>query len=278
MKKELILIIILLLSIHSVYASVISLTTTISAETMSKNSAKLHIKILNSGDEAANNVQISSLTEDFKTDVINVGILEPNIPFEGDMNVSRTKEIDPGNYPIVVLTDYADANGYPFSSISRVDLTYKTNTVSKVSSVINELTLSGKESKKLILTVRNLDNIPHDVKVKLFLPRELKATDEERNLSIGSKEEKTLNFDVSSFSALAGSSYVVLDSIEYDDNNLHYSSFAQTIIKIVEEGKENPINLPSYWPIAVAFVLILIFLYYQISGRKKWKESEKGKS
>jgi hypothetical protein len=265
MKKKLILIIILLLSLHSVYASFISLTTTITTEVMSKNSAKLHIKILNSGDEAAYNVQISSLTEDFKTDIINVGILEPKIPFEGDLNVSRTKEINPGSYPIVVLTDYADANSYPFSSISRVDLTYKTRTVSKVSGGIPELNLSGKESKKLVLTVRNLDSIPHDVKVKLFIPRELKAVNEERSLSVGSKEEKILDFDVSSFSALVRSSYVVLATLEYEQDNLHYSSFAQTMINVIE--KKAP-SIPFWLPILTFFGLLIIFVYYFKRGKK----------
>jgi len=262
--KKLIVLFIFLFIFQIVSASVISLTTTITAETMSKNTAKLHIKLLNSGDEAAHNVQISSLTEDFKTDVINVGILEPNIPFEGDMNISRTKEINPGNYPIVVLTDYADANGYPFSSISRVDLTYKNITKSLISGMIPELTLSGKEGKKLVLTVRNLDSIPHDVKVKLFLPRELKSSDEERSLSLGSKEEKTLNFDVSSFSALAGSSYVVLTTLEYEQDGQHYSSFAQSMVNIIE--KKAP-SIPIWLPILTFFVLLIIFVYYFIKRR-----------
>jgi hypothetical protein len=266
MKKLLIIsIIILLLSLHSVYAGVISLTTTITAETMSQNTTKLHVRLLNSGDEAAHNVQISSLTGDFKTDVINTGVLEPNKPFEGDLNITNIKEINPGTYSIVVLTDYADANGYPFSSISRVDLTYKTQTYSKVSGIISELTLSGKESKKLVLTVRNLDDVTHDVKVKLFIPRELKVNDEERNLTIESKEEKTLNFDVSSFSALSGSSYVVLVSLEYEQDNLHYSSFAQSMINISE--KKSP-TIPTWLPILTFIVLLIIFVYYFKRGKK----------
>ncbi|MDI6826250.1 MAG: hypothetical protein QMD36_03590 [Candidatus Aenigmarchaeota archaeon] len=262
--KKLIILFTLLLTSHLVSARVISLTTTITADIMSENTARLHVKLLNSGDEAAHNVQISSLTEDFKTDLIYAGILEPNVPFEGDLNISRTKEINPGSYPIVVLTDYADNNGYPFSSISPAYLTYKTHTVTKVSGIIPELTLAGKESKKLVLTVRNLDNIPHDVKVKLFLPRELKTVDEERSLSIGSKEEKTLNFDVSSFSALSGSSYVVLASLEYEQDGLHYSSFAQSIINITE--KKSP-SIPFWLPILTFFVLLIIFVYYFIKRR-----------
>lgn len=277
-SKKLTLFIVWLLIIQAVSASIISLTTTITTDTMTGKTAKVQVKLLNSGDETAHNVQISLMTDSFKTDQLYVGNLDPNKPFEGDLNVSRIKEINPGTYPIVVLTDYSDANGYPFSSVSQNYITYKTPTVYKVSGIFSELSLSGKDSKKLFLTVRNLDSISHELKIKLILPRELKAVNENINLSIESKEEKKLDFDVSSFSALAGSSYVVLASIEYEYNNLHYSSFAQTIIKIVEEGKENSLNLPNYWPVAVAVVLILIFLYYQISGRRKWKESEKEKS
>jgi hypothetical protein len=277
-SKKLISFILCLLIIQAVSASVISLTTTVTTEIMGEKTAKTHVKLLNSGDETAHNVQVSLITDNFKTDQLYVGNLEPNIPFDGNINITKTKETLPGNYPLVILTDYADANGYPFSAVSRDSITYKTPTVYKVSGVFSELSLSGKQSKKLVLTLRNLDSIPHDLKIKLILPRELKAVSEDSNVTIGTKEEKKIDFDVSSFSALAGSSYVVLASIEYEYNNLHYSSFAQTIIKIVEEGEENTIQLPTYWPVAVAFVLILIFLYYQISGRRKWKESEKEKS
>jgi len=277
-SRKLAFFIIWLLIIQTVSATFISITTTITTDTMTGGIAKTHVKLLNSGDETAYNVQVSLITDTFKTDQIYVGNLDPKIPFEGNLNITKTKEIPSGSYPLVVLTDYSDANGYPFSSVSPTYMTYKNPTVSKVSGAFSELSLSGKESKKIELTLRNLDSIKHDLKIKLILPRELKVEQEDKNLSIGSKEEKKLDFDVSSFSALAGSSYVVLASIEYDDNNLHYSSFAQTIIKIIEEGKVNTIPLPSYWPVGIAVVLILIFLYYQISGRKKWKKIENEKS
>jgi hypothetical protein len=236
---------------------------------MTEKTAKTHVKLLNSGDETAFNVQISLITDSFKTDQLYVGNLDPNIPFEGDLNITKTKEISPGDYPLVVLTDYTDANSYPFSSVSQNYINYKTHTVSRVSGVISELTLSGKESKKLVLTVRNLDDVTHEVKIKLFVPRELKIDSDKLNLTIKSKEEKTLNFDVSSFSALSGSSYVVLASLEYEQDGLHYSSFAQNIVSIVE--KKSPSIAPSipFWlPILTFFVLLIIFGYYLIRGKK----------
>jgi hypothetical protein len=236
---------------------------------MTEKTAKTHVKLLNSGDEAAYNVQISLITDSFKTDQAYVGNLDPNVPFEEDLNITRTKEIFSGSYPLVVMTDYTDANSYPFSSVSQNYIIYKTRTGSKVSGTFSELNLTGKESKKLVLTLRNLDNAPHDVKVKLFIPRELKVLNEDRNLSIESKEEKTLDFDISSFSALAGSSYVVLASLEYEQDGLHYSSFAQNIVSIVE--KKSPSIAPTipFWlPILTFFVLLIIFGYYLIRGKK----------
>jgi hypothetical protein len=236
---------------------------------MIKTETKTHIRLLNSGDETAYNVQISLINDNFNVDQVHVGNLDPNMPFEGDINIKKMKEILPGDYPLVVLTDYADANGYPFSSVSPNYITYKTNTFSKLSGIFSELSLSGKESKKITLTLSNLDSIPHEVKIKLFIPRELKVLDDSRVLSVKSKEEKKLDFDVSSFSALAGSSYVVLASIEYDDNNLHYSSFAQTIVKIIEEKSSISLDLPSWSPIAIIVILIVNFIYFQFRKGKE---------
>ena len=267
--RKLAFFIIWLLIIQTVSATFISITTTITTDTMTGGIAKTHVKLLNSGDETAYNVQVSLITDTFKTDQIYVGNLDPKIPFEGNLNITKTKEIPSGSYPLVVLTDYSDANGYPFSSVSPTYMTYKNPTVSKVSGAFSELSLSGKESKKIELTLRNLDSSQHDLKVKLILPRELKVVNDNKNLSIGSKEEKKLDFDVSSFSALAGSSYVVLASIEYDDNNLHYSSFAQTMVKIIEEKSPFTFNIPSWLPILIVGILIAIFLYFQFRKGKK---------
>jgi len=253
---------------HLVLASFISLTTTISTDIMTENTTKVNVKLVNSGDEAAYNVQISLITENFQTNPIFVVVLNPNNPFEGNFTLDLEDKILPGNYPIVVLVDYADANGYPFSSVSPTSIVYKTLTSSKVSGVTQELSLTGKETKKFILTIRNLDDLPHDVDVKLILPRELKVNDEERRISIQSKEEKELSFDVSSFGALPGSSYVALATMEYDDDNSHYSSIARGMINI---GKESSTVLPEWIYIVGILILIAIFILYQFKGKKNEK-------
>jgi len=263
MKKLMILFILLLIP-QLVSAVVISLRTDISTELMTEGTTKTHVKLLNSGDEPAYNVQISLMSEDFDSTPIFIGILSPNEPFEGYFNVTLSKDILTGNYPITVLVDYEDANSYPFSSVSPSSIIYKTPTPSTVSGNIEEISLSGKKSEKLTLNVRNLDDVSHDVKVELILPRELKVFDTEKTVSIGPKEEKQLNFEVSSISALVGSSYVALASLEYEDD-LHHSSFAKGIIKIVEE---KPFEFPIWLPILSFCVLLIVFIYYFIRGKK----------
>jgi len=231
---------------------------------MTEDTTKTHVRLLNSGDEPAYNVQISLLSEDFESNPIFVGVLSPNEPFEGYFNVSLAKEILPGNYPITVLVDYADANGYPFSSVSPSFIIYKNPTPTMVSGDIAEISLSSEKSKKLTLNVRNLDDVSHDVNIELILPRELKVVDTEKIISIEPKEEKQLNFEVSSVSALVGSSYIALASLEYEDD-LHHSSYARGIIKIVEE---KPFEFPIWLPVLSFGVLLIIFVYYFIRGKK----------
>jgi len=280
MKKLLILIGLFLIP-QIALASVISLTTIISTDIMSGDTTEIRVNILNSGDEAAYSVQASVLLpDDFtvnpKTNF--VGTLNPNEPKELYFNISLKDSAYEGTYPLIVLVDYTDANGYPFSSVSPSSLIYKNPTVSKVSGVMPELSLSGKESKKLTLTLRNIDDVEHNVNIELIIPRELKVEDEKNSVLLQSKEEKKLDFDVSSFSALPGSSYVVLATLDYDYENSHYSSAVRSVIKIVA-GR--PSTFPIWVPIITFIGLLIIFIYYLIRGKhasiSHYSHSKRGK-
>lgn len=262
MKKLLILIILLLIP-HPVSAGVISLTTEVSTDPLIENSTKTHVKLLNSGNEAAYNIQVSLILPPvFSTSPEFIGTLNPNKPEEVDFNINLIGETLPGNYPLVVLTDYADANGYPFSSVSPSFIVYKNQTNSKVSGIISELMLSGRESKKLTLSIRNLDDVEHDMDVKLILPREIKVVDKKKEISIGPKQEKSLDFEVSSLSAISGSTYVILASMEYEDENLHYTSSVNGIIRIDGETTSKEPEGTSILAYVILFISIIIVLIY----------------
>jgi len=244
-------------------AKYISLTTSVTNGIIEDKMANISLNLLNGGDEAAYDVQVSLVLPDgFSSDSIFTQVLHPNEPLEGIFNITATENMIPGKYPAVVMTDYADANGYRFSTISPTSVIYRTPTVSMVSGSIPELILSGKQKKRLTVDIKNLDDIPHDVKVKLFLPRELRSDEYEKTISMKAKGEKRVDFLVSSLSALPGSNYIILVSMSYEDNNLFYSSIARGSIKIVE----SQLNIPSAIPITILFILLIVFIYTRVKN------------
>ncbi len=276
MKKIMVLLALFLLP-QLVLAGVISLTTTVSSDVINEDTGRVNVKLLNSGDEAAYDVQISLLAESFESNTIDIGRLNPNEPVEEDLEIRLKKKISPGRYPASIIVDYADANGYPFSSVSPNFIVYKTPTSSKISGLISETSLSGKKSKKLTLSVRNLDDIEHNVDVKLILPREIKVVDGEKDIYIESKQEKSLDFEVSSLSAISGSNYAVLASMEYEDD-MHYTSFANGIIRIDGEttsGQEpEGSSILAYVILFISIVFVLIYTYPKYIKRGKRVEKK----
>jgi len=277
MKKKKMLVFLLFFFIPQlVSAGIISLTTSVSSDIITENSGKIYVKLTNLGDEAAYDVKVSLLTENSESRPITIGNLNPNEPIEMDFLISLKKTIYPGKYPVVVLIDYADANGYPFSSVSPSFIVYKNSTVSKISGLIQEITLNEKEGKKLTLSVRNLDDVEHDVDVKLALPREIRVDEGEKRMSLGSKQEKSLDFEVSSLSAISGSTYAAIASIEYEEDGFHYSSFANGVIKIgsqqsssQEEKPPGQFSTYSYIVLFISIVIVLIYVYPKYIKRGK---------
>ena len=132
---------IFLLLIPIALAGTISLTTIISADLVIDD-GNIQVMLSNSGNEAAYSVQLSVLSDDFSSEPIYVGILKPEVPFNANLTISP-EELSEGNYPVVVLVEYADANGYPFSSVSPITVNYKTPCVSMVSGMFSDVSLSG---------------------------------------------------------------------------------------------------------------------------------------
>lgn len=256
---------VLSLASQSVSASMISITTTITTNVLTKNMTTAMLELMNSGDEAAYDVQASLLLpEGFESKPVFIGQINPYEPFEGNFTITFTERINKGKYPLAVLVDYTDTNGYPFSSVSSGHIIYETPTVSRIFGSMSELSLVEKESGRLVLLLKNLDETPHDTRIKLVLPAELKVVEGQRDVSIASKNEKEMYFDVTNLAGLEGSTYAVFASIEYDDDGLHYTSFAMGSIKIMKEK-----SLSIVWFLVMTFILLLsIFIHYKLRGRR----------
>lgn len=297
------LLFLILISSLTVFGRYISLSTQASTEKIVYgNETQLNVKLINSGDESAYDVQVSLiLPEGFEANSLFFRELMPNSPYEGTIKIKINENLTPGEYPIGILTDYKDANGYPFSSISSVTLFFKKQTSSQVFGILQKIKISSAEGEKeLMLKIRNLDSKQHSLKIKLFLPRELKSDiTTEKIMEINSKEEKEIKFKISNFGALPGSTYIIFATLEYDDKDdkeklLHFSSIILGIVEIVEEREEErkddkkfqltlPTlpslqNMSSTWiPLAALILLILIFILYQFKAKQESKKKKRKK-
>jgi hypothetical protein len=176
-------------------------------------------------------------------------------------NVAASSSVIPGVYPLVVKTHYADANAYPFSTVSPNFIRYRQPTPFKLRGTIKEVSLAGDSKKNLVLEVSNLDSKAHNLLVRFHLPDELAADYYSTEVNVQPRGTGKVSVPLKAFGALPGSSYVVFASMEYDEGGLHYSATAGGLVKV---GAEEAGGMPSWLPLAVLALLVAAFIYTQI--------------
>jgi hypothetical protein len=264
MRKPLIILIILAF-VGLSGASFISLTPSIDNENIvSGNESILTFSLSNSGDEPAYDVVASLfLPVGMRAEDLFAGRLDDNSSYSGRFRISLDDDILPGAYSNPLLVDYKDANGHPFSAVYSFSQVVRQAAFSKVTPRFNDLQITDKGGGDLKLSLRNLDEKAHQVKVKFFLPRELRSDADEKTVSVSEKSDSEIVFSVSSFDALAGSSYAVFAVVSYEEDGVHYSTYSSGIVKVVAE-KPLPDWIPSWLPLAVLAGLILVVIVYQL--------------
>lgn len=197
--------------------------------------------IINMGDEAAENVRISlTLPEGFEADSVFVGTLEPNKPQNITFEVRLPEKLLPGVYPAVAATDYTDLNGYPFSSVTPGIIKYREDVYPLLFASMDAVSVKEGERAVLPLTVRNLDDAPHNISVRLYLPREIKANQTRMSLFLEGKSEVKVGFEVSPFGALPKSNYLTFVSVEYEGLK-HYTVYpSKPGVVSIGGGEEAP--------------------------------------
>ncbi len=244
-------------------AKYITISTAIEESFTETGRGVMNTTVANYGDEPANNVRISVISDIFSGDEITQKALNPNGRLQGIINIEAKKEIVQGKYPVFVMTEYEDANAYPFTAISPAFFVYKTQTSSRVKGIASSVDIIEGETGKLGIRLVNYDDAPHNVSIRLVLSRELSAERDKKTVVLEGNGEATSYFNVTSFSALAGSTYPAFASIEYEDSGAHYASFVSGLIKI---SKSEGI-LSNQTIIIVIGLLIVILLYGLLKGR-----------
>lgn len=234
-----------------------------------QNSTNISVSIIQSGDEAAYDIDAYSfVSEEFSADgSLNATTLNSGETLQGDFTISVNENVLQGTYPFVVLVRYYDANrNHPFSLVASHLLNYGEESSSDVYAEFSEeLEITGKDAGEALLTIRNIGYSQRYVKLKLYLPIELKSDVIEKNVIVGPRDEKEIKINIESFGATTGSSYGILASLEYEDGDFHYSSLVAGRVEIVEEKENSYIFLIA---IVAFIVLILVFIYYSLKRRK----------
>ncbi|OGI14831.1 hypothetical protein A3K63_03925 [Candidatus Micrarchaeota archaeon RBG_16_49_10] len=283
MRRIVLTILLCLLLSYPALAGTISITTTAKSSVLKGGEGNMTLKILNSGDEAAYNVDLSIQSQIFETDSIEVGLLKPNIPFEETLDVELKGGLLTGTYSEYLLIKYQDANGYQFSAVSPLVLNNERVTESKISGKFDPLTLEGRDEKSMFLEITNNDELPHEIKVRLVASNDLSVKGQEKTLLIGPKETKKTSFRISNLSGLDGSRYVVLALVEYEDS-FHHSTIINGVAEIKEasNGGKSSVSglatLATYSSAIIAIVLavsVLAILYYFFGKHIKAKSEKK---
>ncbi len=244
-------------------ASYIQMTVSVAqTEVVTEDSFPLNVTVLNTGDEPAYDVQVDLvLPEGFTAEPAHLGVLNPNAPQTHSYTVSVNDSVKPGTYAVVLKTHYTDANAYPFSTISPLFIRYMNPTPFRLRGAVEELKITPEQGGDLRLEVSNLDEKPHDVTVRLHLPDELAANYYVRDIEVPARGISRLSFPVKSFGALPGSSYVVFATMDYAEEDFHYSAAANGMVSIVEAGEG---GLPPWTPLLILAALVVVLLYYQV--------------
>lgn len=243
------------------------MTTTAEIDHLTGNSTKLSLELLNSGDEPAYSVQASLiLPEYFDSQPLYIENINSNESFKGNINIQLKQEILFGNYILPILVEYADGNGYPFSSISSILMNYNKFSITKAIVSMPESIIPIEGKKEVEVTAKNIDDFDHDLKVSLFLPREITSDQQVKRVSVKSKDQKTVKFELENLGALEGSTYNIVIGVEYDDSDEHHSYSSHNTILIsgnIEE--QNDESIPFYmWALILSFFLILIYIYFKV--------------
>jgi uncharacterized membrane protein len=265
------------LSVLSAHATYISMQNSVTVEKIiNANQTSVNVSITNGGDEAANGVQISLLLpEGFKSSTIFLGRMEPNQMQTAEFPVEIEPNTAPGVYVIVLLTEYKDANGYQFSAVNSNNLVVKEARSSQIDGVLSEEEIGNTgEIKKITLSLRNTDQKDHEVKIRMFYPKELKINPDEKTLTVKARDNPVIDYEVSSFGALPNSNYVIFASMDYVDAGTHYSSTASAMIKVVQQ--KDTVSFSGWLPIAVVAVLVIAVIAFQFTGRTGRKDAKDG--
>ncbi len=241
-------------------ASYITINMQLAEMTINGSSAEGVFSVSNSGDEPAYSVQTSfPAAQGIVFPTLFIARLDPGKQVDTRFDANITAGLLPGKYPVPVMTEYADANNYPFSAVSYSYIVNDERISSGITGTFGDVKIPKAGNANLKLNVANRDTVAHNATLMILASKELLATGYEKTVMINAESQKQINVEISSLSALEGSTYSIFAIIEYDSNGRHFSGFARGSVAITkDEGLFSNILLA-----AGAIILVILFAYLQ---------------
>lgn len=256
MKKLVVLFLIIIGTAYASSASYISLRTTVDTK-VDKNILKVMVSAVNKGDEAAHNVQAELRVGDKKF----LAQKRQELRVDATYKAMADFKLDlkrPGQYPLIIVLHYTDANQYPFSALSVPTFIYKEERAGELFSQLSSAKFTQNGAVRLVL--KNMGENEVRAISQLVVPRELTAEKSRVEALLSPRSKKRLYFEVENFSALAGSSYQVFAITEYEREGIHYTVVSPGTVSIVEKNFFRDYQLYIF---GLIIILLAIFIFLQ---------------
>ncbi|MCE9615025.1 MAG: hypothetical protein K8T26_12170 [Lentisphaerae bacterium] len=190
----------------------------------------LVVEIVNAGDEAAQNI-VGRV--DFNGTIVETPPLQSLPPSEPrGVPVGLSLAGLRGLYPVIVVVNFEDLNGYPFSTVSVLQVTAEDAQPSDLLGVLSETSIRGKTP--MAFRIRNDHADAITARYHLVAPRELLAGPATGEVSVPGSGTATVPLTVENFSALPNSRYGLHAVLEYDAEGRHYTTVASTTVTVLQ--------------------------------------------
>ncbi len=217
------------------------------------------VSIVNQGDESAASVQAHVEFRGTRFSAQVMPVLAVGQSYTGNFQIPRDR-LASGRYTLVVMTDYTDTNGYPFTALSTAGFVVGEDFPPQIHGMAEPVELGGTEP--LTLRLKNQGKKDLQAQLRLVLPKEISADPVERVLGLGALQENDAAFSLRNFSALEGSTYQVFVLAEYSDAGRHSSLPIPCTVKIV--AARSFFQKYKIWILVAGSLLGLLFVGIQL--------------
>ncbi len=168
----------------------------------------LYVETANKGDERALNVRIEALFPGaFQSSPV-IEKMEPNVKADHTFEWKMPEGSKYRQMVVPVLTHYADANLYPFSSVTYALAVAGSPPPEKITGKTSPFSMTDRGT--LVVQFRSLDDQSHELKLRVVAPKEIAVEPGSLQAQVPANGVVSAEFALKNFSALPGSSYALL--------------------------------------------------------------------